>query len=83
MTLKPGVGSFKVIENGAVRYIIYDFLLVCHCKIWLYLLLFLSYLTLSNRDPEIWVSKGHSNWYHSKAWCSFLFAFHGNYGQVS
>jgi len=23
---------FKVIENGAVRYIIYDFLLVHHCK---------------------------------------------------
>jgi len=23
---------FKVIENGAVRYIIYDFLLVRHCK---------------------------------------------------
>jgi len=27
-----GYGSFKVIENGAVRYIMYDFLLVRYCK---------------------------------------------------
>ena len=32
VTLRPGQGSFKVIENGAVRQIIYDFLLVGHCK---------------------------------------------------
>jgi len=25
-------GSFKVIENGAVRYSMYDFLLVSHCS---------------------------------------------------
>jgi len=29
--LKTGVG-FKVIENGAVRRIMYDFLLVGHCQ---------------------------------------------------
>ena len=28
-----GYGSFKVIENGAVRYIMYDFLLVGHCTV--------------------------------------------------
>jgi len=32
VTLKPGYGSFKVIENGAVRQTIYDFLLVRYCK---------------------------------------------------
>ena len=32
VTLKPGQRSFKIIENSAVRYIIYDFLLVGHCK---------------------------------------------------
>ena len=29
---KPGYGSLKVIENGAVRYSTCDFLLVGHCK---------------------------------------------------
>ena len=32
VTLKLGVESFKVIENGAVQWIIYDPLLVSHCK---------------------------------------------------
>ena len=32
VTLKKGVGSFKVIENGAVRQTIYEFLLVRHYK---------------------------------------------------
>jgi len=31
LTLKSGFGSFKVIENGAVRQTMYDFLLVRHC----------------------------------------------------
>jgi len=26
------LGSFKVTENGTIRQIIYEFLLVCHCK---------------------------------------------------
>ena len=28
------------------------------------------------------VTEGHSNWYHSKAWYGFLFAFHSNYGSI-
>jgi len=33
VTLKPGVGVFfKFIENCAIRWAIYDFLLVRHCK---------------------------------------------------
>ena len=32
VTLKPGVGGFKVTENDAVQQITYDFLLVGHCK---------------------------------------------------
>jgi len=28
------------------------------------------------------VTQGHSDWYHLKAWCSFLFAFHSSYGSV-
>jgi len=28
------------------------------------------------------VTKDHRNWYHLKAWCSFLFAFHSNYGAI-
>ena len=31
MTLKPGLGLFKVIENGTIL-LIYRFLLVGHCK---------------------------------------------------
>jgi len=28
------------------------------------------------------VTQGHWKWYHSKAWYSFLFAFHSNYGRI-
>ena len=28
------------------------------------------------------VTKGHSNWYQSKAWGGLLFAFHSNYGRI-
>jgi len=28
------------------------------------------------------VTQDHSNWYHSKAWSNFLFAFHSNYGSI-
>ena len=28
------------------------------------------------------VTQCHSNWYHSKAWVGFLFAFHSNYGSI-
>jgi len=28
------------------------------------------------------VTQGHSNWYHSKVGCGFLFAFHSNYGSM-
>jgi len=49
--------------------------------VWLYVVPFLSYLTLNNRDLEK-VTEGLSNWYHSKAWCGFLFAFHSNYGRI-
>ena len=33
LTLKSGLESFKVIENGAVRQTTYDFLLVRHCRL--------------------------------------------------
>jgi len=39
---------------------------------------FSSYLTLHNRHLEN-VTKDHSNWYHSKIGCGFLFAFHSDY----
>jgi len=29
---------------------------------------------------ELKVIQGHWNWYHSKAWYGFLFAFHDSYG---
>jgi len=32
LTLKSGFGSFKIIENDAIRQTMYDFLLVRHCK---------------------------------------------------
>jgi len=28
------------------------------------------------------VTERHLNWYHSKAWCGFIFAFHSNYGSL-
>jgi len=32
MLLKSGLRSSKVIENDAIQYTLYDFLLVCHCS---------------------------------------------------
>ena len=46
----------------------------------------LSYLTLNNivtLKAGLEVTQDYSKWYHSKAWCGFLFAFHSNYGAVS
>jgi len=46
---------------------------------------FLSYLTLNNIVTlKSWslVTQGHSNGYHSKAWCGFMFAFHSKYGSI-
>jgi len=46
---------------------------------------FLSYFTLNNTvtlKSGLEVFHGHSNWYHSKDWCGFLFAFHSNYGRI-
>jgi len=43
----------------------------------------LSYLTLNNivnLKSGLEVTQRHSNWHHSKVWCSFLFAFYSNYG---
>ena len=39
----------------------------------------LSYLTLNNivtLKSRLEVIQDHLNWYHSKAWCGFLFTFH-------
>jgi len=68
-----GLGSFKVVENGAVRQIMYDFLLVRHC----------NYSSMLYRLRVIWrrliswpwnlVTQGHWNWCHSKAWVLFAF----------
>jgi len=32
-----------------------------------------EYLKLNNRDLKsgLWVTEGHSNWYHSRAWVQF------------
>ena len=50
MSLKIGLGLFKVIENSAIWQTIYDFVLVRHCEysFILYRFSFLSYLTLNN-----------------------------------
>jgi len=69
-----GQGLFKVIENGAVQWTIYDFLLVRHCEYSSILYRFLSYLTLNNivtLKSGFEVTQDHSNWYHSKAWVRF------------
>ena len=62
-----------------------DFLLVGHCMYSSILYHFLSYLTLSNivtLKSGLRVTQDHSNWYHSKTWVWFLFAFHSNYGCI-
>ena len=45
MTLKSGLGSFMVIEMVPFDKILYDFLMVGHCKC---IVPFASYLTLNN-----------------------------------
>jgi len=44
-------------------------------QLWLYLVLFLSYFTLNNRDLKtgLYVTEDHSNWYQSNAWVLFPF----------
>ena len=60
--MKSGFGSIKVIENGAFRPTMYDFLLVRHCN---YSCIALSCTVCElfdieyYRDLEMWV-KGHS-----------------------
>jgi len=46
---------------------------------------FLSYLMLNNIVTSklgLEVTQSHSNWYHSKLECGFLFAFYSNYGSI-
>ena len=53
------MGSFKVTENGADQWIIYDFILVCHCQQSFILYHFPDIWRSKYRDLEILV-KGHS-----------------------
>jgi len=80
---KLGWGLFKIIENGAVRWTMYDFLLVRHCKY--SSVPFLSYLTLNDimtLKSGLKVTQDHSNRYLRKLGCGLLFAFHSNCGSV-
>jgi len=46
---------------------------------------FFSYLTLNNivtLKSGLEVTQRHLNWYRSKDWVLFLFAFHSNYGRI-
>ena len=53
------MGSFKVIENGAVQQTMYDFLLVCHCN-YSSILYRLRVIDVEYyRGLDMWV-KGHS-----------------------
>jgi len=77
----PGLGSFKIIENGAVQQIMYDLLLVCHCK---YSSILYHYRVIWHWkycDFEIWFI-GHSRSLKTvsnrKIELSFLFAFRSN-----
>jgi len=55
-----GLGPFKVIENGAVRQTMYDFLLVRHCNYSSILYRLRELFDVEYYcDLEIWV-KGHS-----------------------
>jgi len=77
-----GLGSFKIIENGAVRQTTYDFLLVRHCNyssilyhfrvIWRWIILWPWNLAL--RSLKV-IETGAIR----KLGCGFLFAFHSNY----
>jgi len=57
--LEIWVGLFKVIENGAVRQTMYDFLLVCHCNISSILYRLRIIDVEYYRGLDMWV-KGHS-----------------------
>jgi len=64
---------FKVIENGAVRWTIYEFLLLGHCK-YSSICYRLSYLMPNNivtLKSGLQATQGHSNCYRSKAWVRF------------
>ena len=67
-----GLGSFKVIENGAVWQTIYDFLLVRHY----------NYSSILYRFRVIWSLKVIETGAIRKLVCGFLFAFHSNYGAI-
>jgi len=56
----------------------YDFILVGYCKYSPRCTIFELF------DVEILVigTEGHSNWYHSKLGCGFLFASRSNYGRI-
>ena len=80
-----GLGSFKVIENGAVRQTMNDFLLARHC----------NYSSILYRMRIIWrwinivilksgleVTPVIETGTIQKLGCSFLFAFYSNYGRI-
>ena len=45
-----------MIKNGAVRYIMYDYLLIGHCK-YSSVVSFSSYWTLNNASTVVWVTR--------------------------
>jgi len=69
-----GLGSFKFIENDAVRWNVYDFLLVRHCK---YRSIFIIFELLTSNNivtskSGLEVTQDHWNWCHSIACVRFL-----------
>jgi len=58
VTLKPGLGSFKVIEND-ISYTTYYWSAIVSIALCCTIFEISSYLTFNNRDLEIWV-RGHS-----------------------
>ena len=51
----------------------------------MYLVPFLRYSASNNGmtlKSVLGVVQSHWKWYHSKAWCGFLFAFHSNYSSI-
>ena len=72
MTLKLGVGSFKVIEMASFdrSYTTFYWSAIVSID----LVPFSSYLTLNNivnLKSGLKVTEDHSNWYNSKAWVRF------------
>jgi len=70
----------KVIENSAVRQIIYDFLLVGHCKyimLYHFQVIWRWIIMISKRSLKV-IQIATIR----KLWCGFLFAFHSNYGRI-